>query len=268
MSILVNLFNKFKNSVVRRRLKKSKIPFLIWRQATLKMPMVQRYSVSDRAKLRLLAGEVLRVKRVHPVQGMVLTDEIRTMIATQAAMLVFGLESTRNFFVLSWLRNWQSIIVYPAPFWNGRENVLNISGAWASRAAAQSGETSYQGGIVIDWFDNEPHPLTTHANQVLIHEMAHKLDMLDGYTNGHPPLHRRMRNREWLKVFVAAYQQLHRQIDAGQAPDINPYAATNPAEFFAVASEYFFESPSYLKQVYPEVYRKLCLFYKQDLASY
>ena len=263
----MKLVNKLKSILVRRRLKKSKIPFAVWRKATLKMPMVQRYSAVNRAKLRLLAGEVLRVKKIIPVQGMILTDEIRVMIAAQAAMLVFGLESTRNFFVLSWLRNWQSIIVYPAPFWNGRENVLNMNGAWASRAAAQSGETSYQGGIVIDWIDNEPHPLQTHANQVLIHEMAHKLDMLDGYTNGHPPLHRTMRNNEWLKAFGSAYQQLHRQIDAGHNPDINPYAATNPAEFFTVTSEYFFESPAYLKKVYPDVYRKLCLFYKQDLAE-
>ena len=136
----MKLVNKLKSFLVRRRLKKSKIPFAVWHQATLKMPMVQRYSAVNRAKLRLLAGEVLRVKKIIPVQGMILTGEIRVMIAAQAAMLVFGLESTRNFFVLSWLRNWQSIIVYPAPFWNGRENVLNMNGAWASRAAAQSGE--------------------------------------------------------------------------------------------------------------------------------
>ena len=262
----MNLIKTLQRVVVRQRLQKSKIPLRLWHRTIVAMPMVQRYTAQERLQLRLLAGEVLRLKQIVPVQGMALTDEIRVTLATQVAILVFGLESVNQFTALDWLRNWNYIIVYPTPFRNGRENLLSPNGLVMSQAAVQSGETSHQGGIIIDWQDDAPHPLRANANQVLIHEMAHKLDMLDGSINGHPPLHTNMNEADWFRAFEAAYETLQHQINHGQMPLINPYAATNPAEFFAVSTEYFFEVPQRLKCVFPDVYQQLCLFYKQDLA--
>jgi len=263
----MNLVKKIQHAVLLHRLKQSKIPLRLWHKTIAQMPMAQGYLADEKRQLRVLAGEVLRLKTIIPVQGMVLTDEIRIMIATQAAMMVFGLASVNNLTSLSWLRNWNYLIVYPTPFRNGRENLLSPDGSLFSQTAIESGETNYQGGIIINWQEDAPHPLRAHANQVLMHEMAHKLDMLDGQTNGHPPLHSNMSESAWFKAFEQAYEQLQKQIRQGMKPAINPYAATNPAEFFAVSTEYFFESPAQLQRVYPRVYQQLCLFYKQNPAN-
>ncbi len=128
----------------------------------------------------------------------------------------------------------------------------------------ESGETSYQGPLIISWQDTKPRTLHSVPVQVLIHELAHKLDMLDGYSNGHPPLHASMDQQVWHDTFEAAYLHLRHRVETGHKHELNSYAATSPAEFFAVCSEYFFESPERLQMAYPDVYRQLSLFYKQQ----
>ena len=102
------------------------------------------------------------------------------------------------------------------------------------------------------------------GHNVVIHEIAHKLDGLNGAMNGMPPLHRLMIRKNWTQSFSTAYQDLNRQLATGHHPYINPYAATNPAEFFAVVSEYFFTAPQILFHHYPDVYRQLLQFYRQQ----
>jgi Mlc titration factor MtfA (ptsG expression regulator) len=101
---------------------------------------------------------------------------------------------------------------------------------------------------------------------LVIHELAHKLDMLNGNANGQPPLHSNMRANEWASVMQSAYDHLNRQLNRNPDAEtqIDPYAAENPAEFFAVTSEYFFSAPDLLTSVYPKVYQQLQLFYRQD----
>ena len=101
---------------------------------------------------------------------------------------------------------------------------------------------------------------------LVIHELAHKLDMLNGDANGLPPLHKGMRVEDWASAMQQAYDDMNRQLDANPDAEtaIDPYAAENPAEFFAVTSEYFFSAPDLLHQVYPQVYQQLALFYRQD----
>lgn len=255
---------KIQHQVLALHLKRHKIPLKLWHQAIQKMPIIKRYNSSQRMQIRLLASEILRIKHLIAIKGMVFTDEIKVIMATQAAIMVYGFEIANKGSAISWLRNWNQIIVYPMPFLNGRENIVSPNGILVSQSGFESGETQYQGGIIIDWNDDKPHPLKAHANQVLMHEMAHKLDMLDGETNGHPPLHADMNEREWFIAFENAFESLRQQLIKGQKPSINPYAATNPAEFFAVSTEYFFEAPAVLKRVYPAVYKQLMLFYKQS----
>jgi Mlc titration factor MtfA (ptsG expression regulator) len=100
--------------------------------------------------------------------------------------------------------------------------------------------------------------------QVLIHELAHKLDMLDGYSNGHPPLHASMDEQVWHDAFEAAYLHLRHRVETGHQHELDSYGATSPAEFFAVCSEYFFAAPGRLHKEYPDVYRQLSLFYNQQ----
>ncbi|WP_051640655.1 zinc-dependent peptidase [Thiomicrorhabdus sp. Milos-T2] len=260
----MRLIQQLQHQVLALHLKRNKIPLKLWHQAIRKMPIMQRYHSSQRMQIRLLASEILRTKHLIAIKGMVFTDEIKVIIATQAAIMVYGFELAKEGSAMSWLRNWSQIIVYPMPFLNGRENIVSPNGVLVSQSGLESGETQYQGGIVIDWNDDKPHRLRAHANQVLMHEMAHKLDMLDGDTNGHPPLHADMNEREWFMAFEEAFESLCQQLIKGRKPAINPYAATNPAEFFAVSTEYFFEAPAVLKRVFPAVYHQLTLFYKQS----
>jgi Mlc titration factor MtfA (ptsG expression regulator) len=104
------------------------------------------------------------------------------------------------------------------------------------------------------------------AYNLVIHELAHKLDMLNGDANGLPPLHPGMHVEDWAAAMQQAYDDLNRQLDANPDAEtaIDPYAAENPAEFFAVTSEYFFSAPDLLEQAYPQVYRQLTLFYRQN----
>ncbi|WP_026329743.1 M90 family metallopeptidase [Thiomicrorhabdus arctica] len=255
---------RIRRFIVQRRLRKDKIPLKLWHRSCAQMPLLSRYSGREKMQLRLLASQVLWDKRIIPVKDFELTDEMRVMIAAQVALMLFGLAEPETEPNLSWIHNWNQILVYPAPFHNGRDTVFNALGQIQSLAGFESGETHYQGGIIIDWEDDQPHPLRKHANQVLLHEMAHKLDMLDGDTNGHPPLHSNMSHQAWYEAFETAFDTLNRQLQHGKFTAFNPYAATNPAEFFAVSTEYFFESPNVLNRLFPKVYQQLTLFYRQD----
>jgi hypothetical protein len=99
---------------------------------------------------------------------------------------------------------------------------------------------------------------------VVIHEFAHKLDMLNGDADGYPPLHAGMSRAAWTRAFTGAYEDLCRRADAGEPTEIDPYAAESAGEFFAVTSETFFERPEILRACYPAVYDQLQAFYRQD----
>ena len=128
-----------------------------------------------------------------------------------------------------------------------------------------SGEAWQQGPVILAW----PGVLASggwEGYNLVIHELAHKLDMLNGDANGLPPLHHDMRVQDWARVMQGAYDELNRQLDANPDAEtaIDPYAAENPAEFFAVTSEYFFSAPDLLAGAFPAVYAQLALFYRQD----
>jgi Mlc titration factor MtfA (ptsG expression regulator) len=101
---------------------------------------------------------------------------------------------------------------------------------------------------------------------LVIHELAHKLDMLNGSANGLPPLHSNMRISDWAEAMQSAFDSLNAQLDADPQTEtaIDPYAAEDPTEFFAVTSEYFFSAPDLLAEAFPAVYAQLALFYRQD----
>jgi Mlc titration factor MtfA (ptsG expression regulator) len=116
--------------------------------------------------------------------------------------------------------------------------------------------------VILSWAEIERIGQAPGRN-VVIHEMAHKLDMLNGDANGFPPLHRRMNRRDWSRVFTQAWDRLHEARAAGEALPIDDYGLTSPAEFFAVLSEQFFEQPRVLHEELPNVFRQLVGFYRQ-----
>ncbi len=99
---------------------------------------------------------------------------------------------------------------------------------------------------------------------LVIHEFAHKIDMRSGEANGCPPLPAGMRQDVWKATLTVAYDDFCARVDAGEDTAIDPYAAENPAEFFAVLSEVFFAEPSLLRQEYPDVYAQFAALYRQD----
>ncbi len=102
---------------------------------------------------------------------------------------------------------------------------------------------------------------------MVIHELAHKLDMLHDGPNGCPPLHPEMDPRRWAGTMQAAFDGLGAAVDRGEETAIDPYAAEAPEEFFAVVTEHFFLDPGLLREAFPDVYRELALYYRQDPAT-
>ena len=227
-------------------------------QSVAGLPVLANLSAEDTWKLRVLAAQFLDDKRFEPAGGMVLDEAVKVRAAVLSCLPLLGLD-------YGWCAGWRTVIVYPGAFVRPRSefDAIGVMHEWEDVLGGESWE---QGPIVLSWADLEASGLGDGYN-VAIHEMAHKLDMLNGPPDGFPPLHKGMDRRTWTTVFRAAYTDLNERLDRGEDTEIDPYAAEEPGEFFAVLSEYFFETPSLVQAEYPEVYRELARFYQQDPAA-
>jgi len=238
----------------RRILARHPIPEPDWRAVLAVSEVIRRLPASDQARLRVLATLLLREKSLEPVQGLQFTGVMRAKLAALACLPVLKLG-------LTWYRGWHSIVIYPDTFVPELEQV-DAAGVVHRQHTPLSGEAWHHGPVILAW--NTVERAGSWGQNVVIHEMAHKLDMLNGEANGCPPLHASMRRREWTRVLNAAYRQLGEQWQAGLTPALDPYGLENPGEFFAVASEAFFEAPRRLRKFSPELYQQLSLFYRQQ----
>jgi len=239
----------------RRLLRQFPLADELWSEVTGGLPVLAGVEGGERARLRALATIFLHEKSFEPVQGLDMTPAMRLSIAVQACLPILHLG-------IDWLRGWSAVIVYPGEFVHRREEV-DEAGVVHEWDEVRSGESWEYGPLILSWADVSASGLCDGYN-VVIHELAHKLDMLNGEANGFPPLPRGMGAREWNRVFSAAYADLNRRLDGGEATALDPYAAEHPAEFFAVLSEYFFEVPRLVQASYPAVYAQLTAFYRQD----
>ena len=226
-----------------------------WRAVRRSLPIVATLAESDAEKLRALADSFLRTKSIEGAGGFELDEETSVVVAAQACIpiLALGIEAYTG---------WRSVIVYPGGFVS-RGTSVDETGVEHEWEEARSGESWFQGPVVLSWEDVASSGLLEGYN-VVIHEMAHKLDMLNGDANGFPPLHAEMDGAVWYRVFSEAFEDLGARVDAGEDTVIDDYAAEGPDEFFAVTSEYFFELPEVLDECYPKVYAELRAFYRQD----
>ena len=243
----------------RRILKQASIPEQVWDDAYEALPLLENLSSEDRERLRTLAILFLYEKAVEGVQGLVLTDRMRLIIALQGCLPILRLG-------LEWYSGWKSVLVYPYQFVTDRQQT-DESGVVHRVRRHLSGESWLRGPVVVSWPDVASAGVIDGHNLV-IHEFAHKLDMLNGRANGFPPLHRGMNAQTWSKVFTLAYEDLRQRIDRGDYLPIDPYGATEPAEFFAVLSEVYFETPQVIRQQYPDVFAQLHAFYCPMLCTY
>jgi len=192
--------------------------------------------------------------------GFELTDEMMVTIAGYAAIMTLGLDEPYYFDRL------QTIIVYPAGYvpHSSRFEQHSITGP----ASPRLGEAWHRGPVVLSWAQiADPKKLRPGSNLV-IHEFAHHVDGLDGNVDGSPPITDRQQSRTWYRITEAEYERLKREAQQGEATLLDHYGASNRAEFFAVASECFFERPRGMRERHAELYRVLADFYCQDTASW
>lgn len=246
----------------------------LWRSTVEAMPFALHLDAQALERLRALCEEFLRRKTFTGTHGLEITPGMRTAIAAQACLpaLNLGLRAYDDFV---------EIVVYPDQFLVPRKRI-DDAGVVHESLEALAGEAMDRGPVVLSWADAAP---GEQAANVTIHEFVHKIDLADGEADGIPPLPPRLRAR-WEAALHEAYDDfcdwldeieraIPRHVDPeSEAADpwfadlpLDPYAATDPAEFFAVSGEAFFTAPEALSQVYPQWYTLLADFFRQDPLS-
>ena len=205
-------------------------------------------------RMRMLTARFVADNDWEAAQGMQITPEVQALVAAQASMLLLGLEIDEYFDVTS-------IIVHKSTV---RLRGVRRGAAGTMRDGVQhlSGQATPKGPVVLSWAAVKRGASRGGAENVVYHEFAHRLDMLDGITDGTPPLGSDEAAAQWAEVCTPAYER----VQAGDSV-LRAYAATNIAEFFAVATEAFFNRPLLLVESEPDLYRELRCFYGQDPAE-
>jgi len=268
------------------------IPQHLWEAQLHRFAPLQQLTASARGELQTLCGQFLGQKSLSAAAGLTLTDAMQLHIAAQACLPILQLG-------LGWYRGWHGIVVYPARF-RVRRRVQDEIGLEHDLDETLAGEAWDGGPVVLSWEDSAPageqaadtsedarRPI---SGNVVIHEFAHTLDLLSGTANGMPPLDRRLHAgldaARWAVVLEDAYERfcaeldlLESEIPADMDPEsaaaddiysrlpLDPYAASDPAEFFAVSSEALFVAPDPLAAAFPEWYEILARFYRLDAES-
>ncbi len=239
-----------RNRILRHHL----VPFAAFRTAVERLPILRGLTPDELARLREAASLFIHDKTFSAAGGAEVDDAMQLNIAVQACLLTLYLDADSY-------RGWNEIILYPDEFLRPRVE-MDEAGVVHHTRDILAGESWHGGPLVLSLADVEASGRADGFN-VVLHEFAHKLDMLNGDANGFPPLHRGMDSASWARDFSAAYADLSARVDAGEDTAIDPYATANPAEFFAVLSEVFFETPHVLNTEYPAIYRQLQQFYRQ-----
>ncbi len=233
----------------RRVLRRHRIDDALWHKATSQLRFMPKGP-----KLRELALLFLAEKQLIGAHDLEVSDAMRVSIAAQACLPILELG-------LDWYAGFTGIVVYPGDFRVQRKEI-DEDGVVHEWDDALAGEAMPGGPVVLSWdaMTNDP------AMNVVIHEFAHKLDMLNGAADGVPPLHAGMSRKAWVAAFEQAYEGFCDALERDKETWLDPYAAEHPSEFFAVISEAFFTDPAETRRRYPDVYEQLKLFYRQEPA--
>ena len=236
------------------------LPDVLWQETLDRLTFLDRLSVNEKNRLRKITESFLSEKEFTSAGGLELTDSMCVSIAVQGCLpiLELGLECYRG---------WVGIIIYPDEFIIPRtvEDEFGIVHEYLDIA---SGEAWDGGPLLISWRDVL---MAGEGYKVVIHEFAHKLDMLNGPVDGIPPLPPDISHLQWETTLYDAYDDFCARLGKAEIRDddilFDPYAAENTGEFFAVMSESFFETPEILRAKYPAFYSQLSRYYRQDPAA-
>lgn len=203
-----------------------------------RLPQRLKDELKDRVRI------FLEEKNFEGCGGLEITDEIRVTVAGSACLLL--LNRVTNYF-----RGLSTILMYPRGYRDGEEGRL--------------GESWGNGTVVLSWCDVTRSSLDVKdGHNLVLHEFAHQLDQQDGVADGVPPLQNASRYATWASMLESEYSRLVRMAEKGKRDVLDAYGATNEAEFFAVATETFFEKPRQLHKKHPELYAQLKEFYQLD----
>jgi MtfA peptidase len=221
---------------------------------------VARLSDEDRRELEGHVQVFLEEKNFEGCGGLDVTDEIKVTIAAQACVLLLHRED-------DYFPELESILVYPSAY-IARHAQRAGQGVVLEADEVRLGESWHHGLVVLAWDSvlSGVHD-SRDGHNVVLHEFAHQLDQEDGSSDGAPPLPARSMYAAWARVLGADYEQLQKDELMNRGTVIDKYGAKNPAEFFAVVTEAFFEKSQQLAARHPELYDQLRLFYKQDPAK-
>lgn len=247
----------------RRRLKLLATPFPNgWFELLERIAYYRLLHADEQARLRDLVRVFIAERGFEGCKGLEITDQVRVTIAALACVLLLGLHDF-------YFDNVPSILVYPeayaAPDHQGLGDGV-LSDAVLETTVDRLGEAHYRGPLILSWADVSYDALHPGEGANLVwHEFAHQLDMCNGAADGVPLLPRTLQKR-WQEVLAREYRRLCRAADRGRTTLIDPYGTQDPAEFFAVVTECFFDLPRALKEQHPELYDVFQAYYGQDPA--
>jgi Mlc titration factor MtfA (ptsG expression regulator) len=245
----------------RARVGARPLPDNWWATIDRRVPMIAAMGEADRSELGRIVRILLDEKRFEGCGGLVMTDEIRVTIAAQAAVLLLHRASPGYYPTL------RSILVYPRAYFANTAR-QNPDGTFTEGPQGRLGESWFRGSLVLSWDDVVRGAADADdGRNVTLHEFAHQLDGQSGGMNGAPALASPARYRDWARVLGEEYAELAEDLHRGHRTIIDPYGATNPAEFFAVLTELFFERPRAMRKHHAELYEQLAEFYQRDPAA-
>ncbi|MDO9314833.1 MAG: zinc-dependent peptidase [Burkholderiaceae bacterium] len=253
------LFTEWRRRKVRRQ------PFPAeWRQIVRRrVPYFRSMPTDLQLQLKKHIQVFLAEKPFIGCRGLVVTDEMRVTIAAQACLLLLNRRT-------DYFAQLRQILVYPDAFVVDRVQA-DGSGVVQDRRLALSGESWSLGQVILSWQDTvEGAEVADDGRNVVIHEFAHQLDQENGAANGAPRMTGRVRRERWARVLNEEFEVLQRRERVGQRQPslLSDYGATDPAEFFAVASEVFFEQPQRLATEHAALYRELSNYYRVNPLSW
>ena len=256
--MVFGLFNERR----RDRVRAEPFPCNLARDPRAQSRLFQRLSEDDRAELLGHTQVFLAEKHFEGCGGLGLTDEIRVTIAAQACLLLLHRKT-------DYYPELTSILVYPTGYTADEERHIG-GGVWEEGPEDRLGHTgSHLRALVLAW-DAASHGAAdpSDGENVVLHEFAHQLDFENRNADGTPALETHAEYLAWARVMSAEFNELRRAEAVGAPTLLDGYGATNPTEFFAVATEAFFERPRALRARHPELYRELQSFYRQDPATF
>lgn len=245
----------------RRALARQPFP-AAWRPVLARhVPQVCRLPADLQLRLKQRMQVFIAEKPFIGCNGLVVTEAMRVVVAAQACLLLLNRPQWH-------FANLRQVLLYPGAFLVDRVRT-EAGGVLRDERQVLAGESWSQGQVILSWDDVRSGAADPgDGRNVVVHEFAHQLDQADGQSNGAPPLPYGMDGRRWARVLQAEFDHLQRQLAAGEPNLLGAYAATNPAEFFAVASEVFFEQGPQLAAERPALYAELSAFYGVEPTSW